>query len=111
VLGVLMVALAVLAVQAALGLVFDPRYRDFPFAALTAAVVPFLILKVPALRTSWPRLRGLRAGAESVAAAVLLLCALYIVFNETPANWQALWFCAALVALAVTLLPARDAPG
>ncbi|MEA2938090.1 MAG: hypothetical protein QOC56_1594 [Alphaproteobacteria bacterium] len=111
VLGVLLVALAVLAVQAALGLVFDPRYRDFPFAALTAAVVPFLILKVPALRTSWPRLRGLRAGAESVAAAVLLLCALYIVFNETPANWQALWFCVALVALAVTLLPARDAPG
>ena len=36
-LGVLLIALAVLAVQAALGLVFDPRYRDFPFAPLTGA--------------------------------------------------------------------------
>ena len=32
----------VLAVQAALGLVFDPRYRDFPFAPLTGAAVPLL---------------------------------------------------------------------
>src|SRR5215831_11131375 len=35
-LGILLIALAVLSVQAALGLVFDPRYRDFPFAPLTA---------------------------------------------------------------------------
>ena len=27
--------------ETALGFVFDPRYRDFPFAALTMAVVPF----------------------------------------------------------------------
>src|SRR5262249_24375982 len=43
-LGVLLIALTLLALQAALGLVFDPRYRDFPFAALTAAVVPFALL-------------------------------------------------------------------
>ncbi len=38
------IALVLFAVQAALGLVFDPRYRDFQFAPLTAAVVPFLVL-------------------------------------------------------------------
>ena len=32
-----------LAILTALGLVFDPRYRDFPFAPLTAAGVPFLV--------------------------------------------------------------------
>jgi hypothetical protein len=37
-LGILLVALAVLSVQAALGLVFDARYRDFPFAPLTGAL-------------------------------------------------------------------------
>jgi glucan 1,3-beta-glucosidase len=106
VLGVLLMALTVLAVQAALGLVFDPRYRDFPFAPLTAAVAPFVF----ALR-SWPRLRHLRASAETVAAATLALSVLYIAFNETLANRQALWFCAASLALAFTLLPERDTPG
>ena len=35
----------------------------------------------------------------------------YIAFNEGFANWQALWFCAGLIALALTLLQARGAPG
>jgi glucan 1,3-beta-glucosidase len=42
-LGILLIALAVLSVQAALGLVFDARYRDFPFAPLTAATIPLLL--------------------------------------------------------------------
>ena len=42
--GVLLLALTVMAVQASLALAFDPRYRDFPFAPLTAAAVPFLLL-------------------------------------------------------------------
>jgi hypothetical protein len=49
--------------------------------------------------------------AELAAAAVLGLSAIYIVFNETIANWQALWFCAGLIALAVTLVRVQDAPG
>jgi glucan 1,3-beta-glucosidase len=106
VLGLLLVAVAVLAVEAALGLVFDPRYRDFPFPALSAAVVPFLVM-----RSSWLRLRDLRPSAETVAAATLAIAAVYILFNETVANWQAAWFCAALIALVLILLPARDAPG
>jgi exo-beta-1,3-glucanase (GH17 family) len=105
-LGVLLIALTLLAVQAALGLVFDPRYRDFPFAALTAALIPFVVL-TPAL----PRRKDVRASAETLAAAALVLSAIYVLFNETWTNWQAVWFAAGLIVLAVILAPARDAPG
>ena len=44
-----------------------------------------------------------RALAETVAAAVLALCAVFIVWNETLANWQALWFAAALAVARVQL--------
>jgi exo-beta-1,3-glucanase (GH17 family) len=104
-LGLVLITVTLLAVQAALGLVFDPRYRDFPFPALTAAAVPFA-----ALRTSRSRLKGLRSSAETVAAGTLVLSAVYIVFNETVANWQALWFAGGLLVLAITLVPGRDAP-
>ena len=68
-LGLLLMALTVLAVQSALALSFDPRYRDFPFAPLTAAAVPFLLLSFA------PRPTGARARvlAETVAGAVLAL--------------------------------------
>jgi exo-beta-1,3-glucanase (GH17 family) len=104
-LGVLLMALTVLAVQSALALSFDPRYRDFPFAPLTAAALPFLLLSFLA-----PSVAGASALAEMVAAAALALCAAFIVWNETLANWQALWFAAALVLLAISLLRARVAP-
>ena len=106
-LGLIAIALAVLAVQAALGLVFDPRYRDFPFAPLTAATAA-LLLAVPA--ANW-RLRPRAPAAETAAAATLAASALYIASNEGLANWQAWWFAAGLAALALTLLQARDAPG
>ena len=104
-LGGIFIALVLLAVQSALGLVFDPRYRDFVFAPLTAAVVPFLVLT----RTT-PRPSGPRAAAESVAAATLIASAGYIAINETFANWQSVWFCLTLIGLGVILLRARDAP-
>jgi exo-beta-1,3-glucanase (GH17 family) len=97
--------LTVLAVQESLGLVFDPRYRDFVFAPLSAAVIPFLALMV-----STQRRAGTRAIAETAAAAVLAACALYIVPNETFASWQAIWFCAAILGVAVILARVRDAP-
>jgi hypothetical protein len=43
------------------------------------------------------------------AACVLALSVVYIVFNETLANWQSLWVCAVLAALAFNLCQARDA--
>ena len=48
--------------------------------------------------------------AETVAAATLALSAIYILFNETLADWQAVWFALALIVLAVTLVPVRGAP-
>ena len=104
-LGGVLIALMLVAIEAALGLVFDPRYRDIPFAPLTAAVVPFLTLLVAARN-----LDGTRAMAESVAGIVLTLSAGYIVFNETFANWQSVWFCAGLLGLAAILLSVRGAP-
>jgi glucan 1,3-beta-glucosidase len=104
--GIVLIATAVLAVTVALGLVFDPRYRDFPFAPLTAAIVPFALHRLVA-----PRVVGAWAVAELAFAAVLLVSALYIAINESLANWQSLWLCAALAALALTLAPARVAQG
>jgi glucan 1,3-beta-glucosidase len=109
-LAMLQIALAVLAVQAALGLDFDPRYRDFPFASLTGSVFPFLTLALLRRLDPHAERKGVRPAAEAAMAAVLALSALYIVLNETVANWQALWFCAGLGALVLTLGLARDAP-
>ena len=39
-LGITLIVTTVIAAQIALSLVFDARWRDFPFAALTMAVVP-----------------------------------------------------------------------
>jgi glucan 1,3-beta-glucosidase len=103
-LGVAAITLALLAVQAALGLTFDPRYKDFPFAPLTAGVVPLLVLMF-----AIPRAAGRRGAAETAFAAILFISAGYIVFNESFSNWQSLWFCAAIAGLSVTLFRARDA--
>jgi glucan 1,3-beta-glucosidase len=88
--------------ETALGFVFDPRYRDFPFAALTMAVVPFWTLML----LNRPQ-RGARPVAEGVFAGVLAVSALYTVFNEGRDNWQSLWTCAVYFLLAVTLWRAR----
>ena len=78
------------AVLVALGLVFDPRYHDFPFASLTAAIVPFVVLALLSPPADAPR-----ALAEHIAAGTLAISAVYIAFNESVANWQSLWLCGA----------------
>jgi glucan 1,3-beta-glucosidase len=105
-LGLSLLLLVLLAVQTALGLVFDPRYRDIPFAALGAAVLPYLVLW-----TSTERRPGAPAMAERTAAFVVAAAAIYIAFNESLANWQAGWFCGALLGLAFILMRAPVAPG
>jgi glucan 1,3-beta-glucosidase len=104
VLGVLLIGIAAVALEIALGLSFDPRYRDFPFAPLTGAAVPFVVLAL-AVKPG----KGVRGVAETVAAVVLATATIYIAFNESYANWQAMWLCADLAAIAVTLTRSRDA--
>jgi glucan 1,3-beta-glucosidase len=108
VLGILVIGLAVLAVQAALGVVFDPRYRDFPFVPLTGAVIPLVVLAACSGMLKPPHNAP---AAETAVAATLAAAAVYIACNESFANWQALWFVAGLLAFALTLLRAPDAPG
>jgi exo-beta-1,3-glucanase (GH17 family) len=108
--GLMLVATTVLAIQTALGLVFDPRYRDFTDAQLSAAVVPLAVTVLLEAGFAGPGNAGTRGRAESVAAATLAGSAVYIVLNEGLANWQALWFGVVLAVLAVALVGLRDRP-
>jgi glucan 1,3-beta-glucosidase len=105
--GLVLAAATVLVMQTALGLVFDPRYRDFTNAQLSAAVAPFAIIIVLGAR----RGGGFRGRAETIAAVTAAGSAVYIVLNEGFANWQALWFGAILAVLAFTLDRQREQGG
>jgi glucan 1,3-beta-glucosidase len=105
-LGCLFVATMVAAIHVALGLVFDPRYKDFPLALLSG---PALALAIVAFLSGPVLHRG--GVAERVAAALLTGSALFIVVNEGIANWQALWFAGLLLALSITALRTVPAPG
>ncbi len=100
--GAALLVTTLIGTETALGFVFDPRYRDFPFAALTMAVVPFALLML----LNRPQ-QGARPIAESVFAAALTVAAVYTAFNEGADNWQSLWTCAMYFLLAVTLWRAR----
>jgi exo-beta-1,3-glucanase (GH17 family) len=104
--GIIRAVTMLLGFVIALGLVFDPRYRDFPFAPLSAAIVPFIAHGLTVGRS-----KGMRPIAETAAASVLGLSVFYILFNEGFANWQSLWLCVALAALAINLARVRDVPG
>jgi exo-beta-1,3-glucanase (GH17 family) len=103
-LGLALLVTTVIGTETALGFVFDPRYRDFPYASLTMAVVPFAALTA----VNRPQ-KGVRPIAEAVFAAVLVASAIYIGFNEGPDNWQSLWTCAIYLVFGVTLWQARAA--
>jgi glucan 1,3-beta-glucosidase len=94
----------VLALMTALGLAFDPRYRDFPYAPLSSAVVPLFILAAFGARSD-----GTQRLADILSAVVLALCAVFVAWNETLANWQSLWSCGLFVLLAATLMWPRAA--
>jgi exo-beta-1,3-glucanase (GH17 family) len=103
-LGLVLGIATLIAAETALGFTFDPRYRDFPYASLTMAVVPFALLML----LNRPQ-AGARPIAESVFSGLLAICALYIGYNEGTDNWQAIWTCAIYLLLAATLWRARAA--
>ncbi|MES5484635.1 beta-(1-6) glucans synthase [Bradyrhizobium sp. INPA03-11B] len=103
-LAIVLAVTTVIAAETALGFAFDPRYRDFPYASLTMAVVPFALLTM----LNRPK-EGIRPIAESVFAGLLAIAALYTIYNEGTINWQSDWTCVMYVLLAATLWRARAA--
>jgi exo-beta-1,3-glucanase (GH17 family) len=103
VLGFALLVTTLVAAEIALGLVFDPRSRDFPFASLTMAVVP--IWTVTLLNRRKP---GVGAVAEAVFAGLFMVAALYVVFNEGAGNWQSQWTSAAFFLFGAALSPPRS---
>jgi exo-beta-1,3-glucanase (GH17 family) len=97
ILACLFAATLVAAIHVALGLVFDPRYKDFQLALLSGPVVALAILAL----LNKP-LRAATGIAERVAAALLVGSGAFIIVNEGIANWQALWFGSLLLTLALT---------
>jgi exo-beta-1,3-glucanase (GH17 family) len=100
--GFALIVTVVIGAETALGLVFDPRDKDFPFAALTMAAVPLAAMML----LNRPE-KGIRPVAESIFASLFLVAAIYTGLNEGPDNWQSLWTCAAYLLLAVSLWRAR----
>ena len=103
-LAIVLAVTTVIAAETALGFAFDPRYRDFPYASLTMAVVPFALLTM----LNRPK-EGIRPLAESVFAGLLAIAALYTIYNEGTINWQSDWTCVMYLLLAATLWRARPA--
>ena len=101
-LGITLIVTTLIAAQTALSLIFDARWRDFPFAALTMAVVPFWTLAF---------LNGSKSGerplSEAVFAGLFAMAAVYVVFNEGFENWQAMWTAAMYLLLGSALWRAR----
>ena len=100
VLGGLLIITTLVATETALGLVFDPRGRDFAFASLTMAVMPLWTVALLNRRKS-----GISQVAEATFACLFVAAALCIALNEGPRNWQSLWTSAAYVLLGAALWP------
>jgi exo-beta-1,3-glucanase (GH17 family) len=102
VLGLVLIVTTLLAAETALGLLFDPRWRDFQFASLIMAVVPFGTLAL----FNRPK-SGIRPIAEKTFAGLFAAVAIFAMFNEGFDNWQSLWTCVAYLLLGMTLWRAR----
>jgi glucan 1,3-beta-glucosidase len=72
------------------GLCFDNRYRDFPNAAYSIAVLGFVLL---ALGRGDYRETAEGRREEALFAVLLAICSVVIAFNEGPQNIQALTWC------------------
>lgn len=95
-LDLLFLALAFFALQSALGLALDARYRDFPAPTLMMGTLPLLILV-------W-RDRNLSDLSGGMALALgLAFTAIWILIVEGLQNWQAIWFVASLAGVAMTV--------
>jgi hypothetical protein len=100
--GAILTVAILVATQTALGLVFDARSRDFPFASLTMFAVPiWMVALLNPCKSAACRV------AEGVFAGLFLSSALFIAVDEGIRNWQSLWTSAAFLLLGVSLAPPR----
>ncbi|CAN7696011.1 glycosyl hydrolase family 17 protein [Bradyrhizobium sp. LjRoot220] len=104
VLGFVLMVTALVTLEIALGLVFDPRSRDFPFASVTMAAVPVWVVARLCRRKS-----DVGVTAEAVFAGLLVAAAIFLFFNEGVHNWQSLWTAAAFVLFGAALWPPHSA--
>lgn len=89
------------AASLALALVFEGRYRGFPWALFVAPALSLLALRIvePGAAASAPH--------ERMLALVAAACAPAIVWIEGGANAQAVGFAAVLLCLSASMWPAR----
>jgi len=102
ILGVTLTVAILVAAEMALGLVFDPRSRDFPYASLTMFVLPIWIVTLLN-----PRKSEVGRLAEGMFASLFVGSAIFILFNEGVRNWQSLWTSSAFFLLGISLAPPR----
>jgi exo-beta-1,3-glucanase (GH17 family) len=103
-LGAVLLVTALVATESALGLTFDPRSRDFPFASLTMAAMPIWTLTLLNRRKL-----AVCATSEAVFAGLFAAAALYMLLHEGVQNWQSLWSAAAFFLLGAALWRSRSA--
>jgi lysylphosphatidylglycerol synthetase-like protein (DUF2156 family) len=97
-LGALRLTAAGAALATSLGLVFDPRYRDFPIAAFLLPAAGFVLAFLANARDE-------RADTEEAwIAALLTVSALVIAGREGPQNYQALAWAGTCLLLALPWL-------
>jgi exo-beta-1,3-glucanase (GH17 family) len=102
-LGFTLIVTTLIAAENALTFVFDPRWRDFPFAGLTMAAVPFWTLTL----LNRPK-SGTRPIAEAAFASLLAVTTTYATFNEGFNNWQSIWTSVAYFLLGFALWQGRS---
>ena len=103
VLGLALTVTTLIAAENALAFVFDPRWRDFQFAGLAVAAVPFWTLALLNRPNS-----GARPLAETLFATLFAAATTYVTFNEGFNNWQSLWTSMVYMLLIATLWQARS---
>jgi exo-beta-1,3-glucanase (GH17 family) len=104
-LALLQGAAVVGALAVSLGLVFDPRYRDFPVAAFFTPAVTFAWLSL----AGSGRPAHADAREEALLGALLFLAGLTVAVREGPLNLVAFDWMAVAVLLAAPWLPALRA--
>ena len=95
------------ALALSLGFIFDPRYRDFPLAALLTPAIAFAWLAWSARDIAAARKADRRE--EAMLSGLLFLAGLLVAVREGPLNFVALGWAATALLLALPLLPALRA--